>query len=144
MTAPTITSGGVTFTFNEGDVENISSSLNANLDADSMPMTPPTDSLMFDFTGVIKSITLSGKLSNSGSTRLSTGTATTIDAQRQWLEKIVNGEQAGITFVSNYSSSYNGSTFVSSPCMIASMEFNEVTGEPASLQFRISLNVGAI
>ena len=145
MVTPMFTlSSGVTFTFNEGDVENISSSINANLDNDAMPLSPPTDALLFDFTGTNKTITLAGKISNSGTTRTSSGTTITIDAQRKWFELILNGNQVGVLFTSNYSSSWDGTAWTSSPVMISGIEWNEVNGEPSSLQFRITLLVGAI
>lgn len=134
----------VTFTFKDGDCEQIQTQIGAELDHDSMPMTTADGALLYDFSGVKKIISLQGKLSEASTTRTSSGTVKTIDEQRQWLEANLNGNQTGLTFVSNYSSTYNGSIFIPSPVLISQITFTEVTGNPAALEFNITLFVGDV
>lgn len=145
MTVPSFTnSAGVTFTFNNGDVQSVNSTLGANLDFDSMPGSPPTDSLLYDFNGVTKTIEISGELQDTGSNRLSSGTATTIDAQRKWLELNIAGFQEGATFISNYTSSWNGTSWINSRILFSNVRFNEETENPNVLPFTITIFVGDV
>jgi hypothetical protein len=144
MSAPTITVSGVIFTFNEGDCESVESSLASNLDYDSMPMSTPDGALLFDVNGVTKTITMRGNLSNSGSTRLSVGTATTLNDQRKWLEQNLNGSQAGGTISSNYTDTWNGTGWYASTIMFSTIRFTENEGNPMGLQFEITLLVGSV
>jgi hypothetical protein len=145
MTIPSITNAaGVTFTFNDGDCEDITSDINANLDFDSMPASPPSDALLFDFNGASKTITVTGTLTEAPTTRTSTGSVTTIDAQRQWLEAYIDGFQLGSTFTSNYTSTWNGSSFAPSTVLVGSVRFNEQTGQPNVLFFTLTMTVGSV
>ena len=139
---PTITSAGVTFTFNDGDADEIRSVISSELDHEAMPMMEADAALLFDFSGVKKIISVNGVLTDTGENTLSSGSAITIDEQRQWLEKIINGNQSGITFQSTYSSTYNGSSFVDSKCMKSTITFIEKAGVPNRLAFNITLFVG--
>lgn len=139
----TITNSGVTFTFSEGEIKSVRSRIGANLDSDSMPASGPLNAMLMDFNGVIKTITVSGKLFNNGDTHLSIGSAATINSQRQWLEKIINGLQTASTFDSNYSSSWNGSSWVVSTILLGDIEFDEQEGLPLELPFTMTLIVGA-
>jgi len=140
----TLTNGGVTFTFSEGECESVRSGLAANLDSDSMPGSGPLDAMLFDYNGTLKTITISGFLFNDGTNHLDSGTATTINGQRQWLEKILNGSQTVTTIDSNYTSSWNGSAWVVSTCLKSAIEFDERTGDPNRLAFTINLIVGGV
>ena len=139
---PIITKGGVTFTFNDGDVDEVRSVVSSELDHEAMPMMEAGSALLFDFSGVKKIISINGVLTDTGENTLSSGSAISIDEQRQWLEKIINGNQSGITFQSNYSSTYNGSSFVDSKCMKSGISFIEKEGMPNRLAFNITLFVG--
>ena len=139
-----IISGGVTFTFNDGDLEEIRSKVMSELDFSAMPGMTADAAMIFDFNGVSKTITINGVLTNTGNNTLSSGNAVTIDEQRQWLEKVLNGAQVGTTFTSNYSSTFNGSTFINSPVYFADVEFTERTDTPNALPFNINLYVGGL
>ena len=143
MIAPAIVGNdGVTFTFNPGDVEEIISTISANVSHDSMPGSPPTNSLLLDTDGVKKVISLNGELTTASTTRTNSGSTVTIDEQRQWLEKQLNGNQSLCQFASTYSSSYNGSSFSNSSIMRAIVTFREKVDKPSSLPFEMTLFVG--
>lgn len=144
MTTPSITISGVTFTFNDGDVEEIDYNIISEVEQEAMPGMTPDAAMMYDFNGVKKIISLQGALTNTGNNTLSTGSATTINEQREWLEKSINGSQNAITFVSNYSTTFNGSSFVNSKCYKTNIRFNERSGEPNRLYFTITLLVGDV
>lgn len=139
---PNIIRDGVTFTFNDGDVSEIRTRIATELDYDAMPSSLALYSLLYDFNGVTKIITLSGGLTNTGSNRLTVGSAITIDEQRKYIESCLDGLQSTAIFRSNYTSSYNGSDFEDSPIMFSTIEFNERTNEPNILFFTITLFVG--
>jgi len=139
-----LTRGGVTYTFPEGSVETIESSINSNVEQEAMPGMLPIYALVFDFNGAIKTITINGEIINAEDNTLSSGSAISINEQRQWLEQTISGFQTGITFESNYTSSYNGSIFIDSKVLFGSIRFVETTGKPNSLPFQINLVVGDI
>lgn len=139
-----ITSNGVVYTFNDGNVENIRNRIYTNLDFDAMPSTPPDASMLYDFSGVSKIITVSGTITDTGNNTISTGTAITINEQRQWIEKHLNGTQSGVEFDSNYSSVFNGSTFVTPRVLFSTIDFNEEVGNPNGLPFTMTLFVGDV
>ena len=141
---PTITISGVTFTFNDGDVEEVETIINTELDYEAMPMSAATNAMLYDFNGVTKNIRLTGVLTDTGENTLSTGSAISIDEQRQWLEKNINGFQNTIIFQSTYGSSFNGSSFVDSRCYKANIRFLEKTGEPNRCVFSMTLLVGGV
>ena len=139
-----ITIGVEEFEFNDGDVDQIETSISNELDFEAMPGSPPSDAILFDFNGVTKVITVQGVLTDTGVTRITGDTVITIDEQRQWLEKALNGMQTGLTFTSNYSSTYNGATFVDSKCYKSVIRFTEITGKPFELPFTLTLFVGDV
>jgi len=140
----TITKSGVTFTFSEGEINTISTNTSAMLDYDAMPMSTADNAMLFDFNGVTKTISVSGQLFDDGSNHLSSGSAVTRDEQRQWLEKILDGNQTQLLFDSNHSSTWNGSSFGQSTCCIGSVNFTENSGDPNRLYFEIQLQVGNV
>lgn len=144
MTAPIITIAGVQFTFTDGDCETIETAINSNLDFDAMPVSTPDGALLFDVNGTTKTITVRGNLSNNGSNHLSSGSAVTINEQRQWLEKNLNGNQVGGTWDSNYASTWDGVGWYASTIMFSQIRFTEQEGNPAGLNFEITLFVGSV
>jgi hypothetical protein len=144
MAVPTLVRSGVTFTFHDGDVETVRVQTQTDLDWDALPISTPNSALLFDFSGVKKSISVSGELTNNGANTLSSGTAVTIDDQRKWLEQTINGNQSGVTFTSNYSSTWNGSSWISSKIYFASITFTDTVGKPNSLPFEITIYVGDV
>ena len=157
MTAVTLIVNSVTFTFNPGDVKSISSETVSNPDVDPIPLSPPMSSLALDLSGVSKNITVSGVLTTATSTRTSSGTVTSVLAQKEWLERIQNGNQGLLTFTSNYEEFTMGSgdasistsdsdTALTTPTqgMINRMRFEEIEGEPEQLSFTFTIRIGGI
>jgi hypothetical protein len=136
-----MTSDGIIFSFNDGDCDDITSNVNTDLDFDAMPGMTADAALGFDFNGVKKTIEVSGTLTDTGTNRLSSGVAITITDQRKWLEKILNGSQTGSAFSSTYTSTWNGSSWEASIILFGSLVFNEKSGLPNGLPFRMSLYV---
>ena len=130
------------FIFNDGDVEEVNIEVSSDLDFDPMPMDTANNALVYDLNGVKKMINIRGRLSNTGVTVVTGGSVISLDEQRQWLEKLLNGDQRGVNFYSNYSSTYNGSTFIPTPCYVSRISWGEVTGEPQSLKFEIAFVIG--
>lgn len=132
---------GVIFSFNDGDVEDIVITISTDLDFDAMPGMTPDAAMGYDFNGVKKIIEVTGTLTDTGNNRLDSGIAITIDDQRKWLEKIMNGQQAGSAFSSSYSSTWNGADWIASIILFGTISFNEKVGLPNGLPFRMSLFV---
>ena len=138
-------SSGVTFTFEEGEINTVSPELIADLDHSPMPISGPMGSMLFDISGVTKVILVSGQLIESSSTRTSTGTTTTILQQKQWLESLMNGNQTRVTFTSNYElESYGSNEFKDTTVMVQRLNFTEESANPQQLMFSMNLLVGGI
>ena len=151
-----------TFTFNPGDVDKITSTITTELDVIAIPLTGPMQNFIYDFEGVKKMITVTGKLTLATSSRISpTYTVTSILNQKQWLESICNGAQNNaITFVSNYekysvssdvsnnppyfSDAPTGSSALNVPTTvkITKLDFTEEEANPDQLPFILVLEVG--
>lgn len=152
MTDVSITTKGITFTFENGEVDKVTSSIQTGIENSEVTQAGPMGSYNYDFEGVKKIITINGTLFESSSSRTSTGTVTTLLAQKQWLESLCNGDQGDIEFNSNYESQsvFNSlsatspyvSSFTSTKVMIDSMNFSEVTGDPERIRYQISFKVG--
>jgi hypothetical protein len=150
--AVTITSGGTTFTFNDGDVKKITSSIGSKAEQQEIASTGPLQTYLYDYDGCLKTITISGYLTPASSTRVSGYSIDAIVEQKQWLESLVNGAQTTITFVSDFESlSVLGSTSPTAPYkgsfgyttgMIQDMSFTQSEGDPNRLQFSITILVG--
>jgi hypothetical protein len=139
---PTITMNGDTYTFQS--VDSIDVDVNCGLDFEGMPSSPPSDSILYDFNGVTKIINIEGRLIDTDENTLTSGSAVTIDEQRKWLEKNIDGFQSGGVFVSDYTSTWNGSSWEDSRFMMAKIRFRQVEGKPAELAFNITLFVGDV
>lgn len=136
MTNPTITRGSdsVVFTWNPGDIIDISVAKDANLDENPLPGGDSDANFVIDFNGVSKTIRLTGKITPATTTRTSTGTTTTIAQQLAWLETLVNGAQTGHTL---------NTTFQSSKTVYCrSFEYKEMSGNPNFAEFTIDLVEG--
>ena len=134
MANVTIEKDGVTFTFQQGDVEGVKMNKQGQLDENPTPASDSSYAFVIDFNGVIKTITLTGAITTATSTRLSTGTATTISAQIDWLLTLVDGAQTGYTFNSTFQT---GKTVYCRKC-----SFDEVSGEVTKSPFTIELVEG--
>ena len=145
MATPTLTNdAGVTFTFGDGDCKTVITRLATMLDYDAMPVSTATSSLLYDLSGVTKVIEVSGELGNNGANKLSSGSAVTIDEQRKWLEQNMNGNQGVTIFTSNYGSSWDGASWISSRTLFSAISFSEETGNPNGLIFSLTLFVGDV
>ena len=146
MTEVTLTRSGVTFTFSQGEINQVTENINVGLDIIELPLAGPSDASLFDFTGTTKQLSIDGALFNDGTNKLSSGSAITILEQKQWLEALASGNQtANITFTSNYfSQSYNGSSFVSTTGAVSKINFVEVEGDPNRLKFTMAIEVGSL
>ncbi len=152
MAAPTLAVNGITFTFNEGDVDSVKSTVEAKPDPTEISATGPMGAQLYDFDGVLKRIVLSGKLTLAASTRTSSGAVTSILSQKQWLESLGSGLQNIITITSTYetqsvsqvtgAASPNQAAFTSTLCMLERFEVNERAGDPLRLPFTMILVVG--
>lgn len=135
---------GAIFTFADGEVSGIRTQLNPDIEINALPGSGPSQALAFDFNGVLKTISLSGFLFETTSSRVDTSSVTTLLEQIQWLEKQLNGTQLARTFTSNYSSqTYNGTAFVTTKILAGSFDFNENAGDPERIPFNINLLVGS-
>ena len=147
-----LTTGGYTFTFQNGDVTKITSKIVTNIEVTSISGFGPLGGYIYDYEGVTKQIAISGRLTVASSTRVSGYSVTAILTQKQWLESVANGIQGAIEFDSNYESQsvlssssptapFLGS-FSTTYCKIASLEFNEEEANPDMLPFTMVLEVG--
>ena len=152
MANATLTVNGITFTFDEGDIDTIESSIVTGVDALDMALSGPGGTYLYDFAGVTKTITIKGKISDAATTRTSSGTISTMEQQKQWLESIANGNQAIILFTSTYDSQSilqsSGATspfqgaFTLTRCMLKSLTITEVAGEMNTMPYTLVLVVG--
>jgi len=135
-----------TFTFEQAEVATVRSTTTSSIDQTSLPGSGPIESLLFDFDGVNKTITITGNLFETTSTRV-TGTGsssvTTILQQKQWLEEALSGNQLTVTFSSTYEAqTYDGSSQQTTTVMSASANFTEGGGNPQLLPFGMTFLVG--
>lgn len=145
MTDVTIKNGsGVTFTFEDGEIETVSSDITAQPDVMPMPGSAPANTFIIDLGGAEKNISIKGVLIESASTRTDSGTVTTILQQKQWLEALIDGAQSTAQFTSNYESeTYGGSSFTNTMVVVTRITFDENAGDPGRLPFTMSMKVGA-
>jgi len=152
MTAVTLAVNGITFTFQDGDVEGCKSNIQSNIENSMITGTGPMGAYNYDYEGCGKTIEITGSLTVATTDRTSSGTCKTISAQKQWLESLINGYQEIITFTSNYesnsvdtttgASSPNQAHFTNTTCKVESMSFDEEGGNPLELPYRMTFKVG--
>lgn len=151
MADVTLTVNGLTFTFNEGDVQKVSCKITTFIDQQEVSSLGPANAYLYDYDGVTKTISISGVLTLAATTRIAGYTITTIYSQKQWLESLANGQQTLITFTSTYDSqSVTDNTgiapfqggFTSTYVMVQDMSFDETAGDPSELPFNITFKVG--
>lgn len=102
MSNPTIEKDSVTFEFQDGDASKVTIVKQAHLDENPTPASDSDDAFVIDFNGVLKTITVTGQLTDATTTRTDTGSVLTIEEQINWLEALVDGAQAGYLFNSTY------------------------------------------
>jgi len=152
MANVTLVISGITFTFNNGDVDKCKSAIQSNIENSMITGSGPMGAYNYDYEGCGKTIIISGTLTPATTDRTSSGTCKTILAQKRWLESLINGNQKSITFTSTYetqsvdistgASSPNQAHFKNTTCKADSMGFDEEGGSPLQLPFRITFKVG--
>ncbi len=134
MANPSILNGAVTFTFQDGDTDDVVIEKTGNLDENAIPGADSDNAFVIDFNGVLKVITLTGNLSTAATSRTDVGSTTTIEAQMDWLFDLVDGAQTGYTFNSTYQTSKT--------VYCRRVKFTEKAGEPETVPFIIELVEG--
>ncbi len=136
-------SAGVIFTFSPGEISSLRSGLSADIDHTAFPASGPSTAFLFDFEGVRKVIQITGALFDNGTNRTDSGTTITILAQKQFLEKALDGAQGSVDFNSTYDAqTFDGSSFVQTKVMWGSINFEEIAGDVEELPFTATLFVG--
>jgi len=102
MANVSIKNGSVTFTFQDGDGAEVEINKVANLDENPTPASDSDNAFIIDFNGVIKTVTVTGFITEALTTRTDSGTITSIEDQQDWLLALVDGGQSGYTFNSTY------------------------------------------
>ncbi len=145
------TTDGRVFTFAEGEIKRVTSNIDANLENMPMPNLGPTSSYSFDYEGVTKTITVTGILFSTGTSRVAGFSIDSIIEQKQWLESLVSGTQRILTFTSNYETlsvrseldavaPYQAS-FTQTKVKIMSLNFDEIEALTEELAFSMQLVV---
>ena len=152
MTNVSLEVSGITFTFQDGDVNSCKGLESSNIDNSMISGMGPMGAWNYDYEGCEKKISISGVLTLSVGDRTTTGTCKTILAQKQWLESLINGQQEEITIISKYESESaetsaggdepNQADFTETECMVENMSFEEEAGNPHQLPFNMTLAVG--
>lgn len=130
----TISNGTNTFTFNDGDIESVEVDNAGEIDVIPLPGSGSSDAILSDINGVVKKLSVRGKLTLAATTRVVGQNIYTIQEQKDWLEGLMNGQQTSNLFTSTYES-------VS--VMIEKISFTEVEGETNTLGFTMSLVAGS-
>lgn len=141
---------GYVFVFQDGDVNTVRTTITAAPEQMGIAASSPGNAILYDYEGVLKTVIVEGQLSTASTTRIYTtggtpvGSTTSISDQKKYLEKQLSGNQVVREFISTYedTSTFNGSTFGKTYCMIQSMDFAEEAGNPNELPFRMVLLVG--
>jgi hypothetical protein len=152
MTDISLTVNGITFVFQSSDVKKVVSDIVGSPTQTARSNAGPMTTDVFDYDGVSKVITVEGVLTEASTTRISGYSVTTILAQKQWLESVLNGAQRVMEFESNYESQsvlsstsatppYLGS-FTSTKLMSGRARFEEDVDTPLRLKFTLTLLVG--
>lgn len=151
-------SNGEIFTFKDGMVDKISSTIITEIDENIIPQSGPMSNLGIDINGVIKSITITGNLFDADSTVLSTQDIRDKEVMKFWLEALQNGNQSAVSFSSNYeyssvsgngtitiTDSISGATitlrasFASTKVYVKQITFDEEEANPSLIPFSITL-----
>lgn len=133
--AITITNAdGVVFTFQDGDIFNVESTVASSIEQYGLSGLDWTYAFLADFEGVRKIITLSGALTDASTSRTSSGSVLTIAQQKAWLEALQTGQQTPQSFVSD---------FENETVMVGQFRTNNDCQKPNELNFTMTLNVGS-
>ena len=152
MTDVSFTVNSQVFTFAEGECDKITSTISSDCTSEKLPGSGPRSNYLNDFDGSDKTITITGCLFETVSSRVAGYSINTIIEQKQWLESLVNGMQRVITFTSNYETRtilnssdptlpYQGQFYVTKG-YIKSITFTENMGIVSKIDFTITMIVG--
>jgi hypothetical protein len=153
MTDISFTVNSQVFTFAEGECEKITSTISSDCTSEKLPGAGPMNNYLNDYDGSDKTISITGCLFETVSSRVTGHSINTIIEQKQWLESLINGMQRAVTFTSNYESltilssssatpPYQGS-FTYTKGYIKNITFTEYMGQVNKLDFSISIIIGA-
>ena len=135
MSVTIINQNDITFTFQEGDVEQVTSVVSSSVEQYGIPFSTFSSAQLADYEGVVKIITIVGTLTTASSTRTDTGDTKTVAEQKTWLEGLQSGSQVPKGFTSTYESE---------TVMASQMRTVETSGIPNQLPFTLTLAVGAL
>lgn len=139
----TINAVDVTFTFSNGEVKNVDSTITGEIDQTKLPAAGPSAAIIFDFMGAAKKISVRGQLIDDGTNHLDVGSAITILEQKQHLEQIVNGQQFANLFTSDFESiTFNNDSGTATLAVVDMIVFRQEEGNPSALPFEMTLMVG--
>ena len=97
----TISNGTETFTFPQGMIDKISSDNSTELDQNVMPSSGPMSNQGFDFSGVVKTISINGKLFDTTTSVTDVNNIRSMKIMKYWLEALQNGFQSEPTIFSS-------------------------------------------
>ena len=148
-----ITKNGFTFTFAAGEVQRVSSSTAQIIDQQNVYGSGASTKKIIILESPSKTISVSGVLFATDTTRITTYNVKTILQQKTWLESIFNGSSDTIIFNSTYeqytptkkeisSSPPYLSTLSTTKGFSASIDFNEIEGESNILAFSLLIIIG--
>jgi len=148
-----LTYGSYTFVFEDKEIDSVESEVSQAPEKTPITGTGAMGGYVFNYEGAIKTITVTGRLMTSATTRISGYNILTKSDQKYWLESIFNGQPTNITFSSDYDSiSANNSTSITPPycasfvnTLIKSGRFRcgqYFNGDVNSLPFTLVLEVG--
>lgn len=135
----------VVFTFNDEEIRAISVDIVASVEQYGQYTGGPADAYLYESDGPVAAIVIRGTLLTAATTRTSSGVTTTIDQQRQWLAKQINGSQIPKAFTSNYAATmYSNLTsgFVPTKIITGRFSYGEEEGLVSEVPFTLSLLVG--
>ena len=122
-----INNGIETFTFEEGMIENVSSTTNTEIDENVLPQLGPMGNLGVDVNGVVKLITVTGRIYDTTATVASTQDIRDKLVMKLWLEALQNGAQVAKSF-------YNDNEYVSVSTQGTSTITDSVSGDLITIQ----------
>jgi len=143
---------GYTFVFKDSDIESIEETPVSQSENTEIAQSGPMGGYNYDFNGAKKTIKITGQLTLAATTRVAGYSVTTILAQKQWLESMINGSQSPLELNDDFAgqSVYQKAgalapylaSFTSTQAMVGIISFKRVRGESNWLPFSISLEVG--
>ena len=127
-----------TFFFQNADIETVSETITAGIEQIQMPLSGPSQVLLFDFQGVTNEITIDGYITAATTDRSTATTPSiTISAQKIILKAFMSGNQSPVEFESRFNPSSD-----SVKVMIDTINYTESSGDPNRLKISMKLVEG--